>query len=356
LARDYAEYAWHFRVLADAQREGRLVFVLGAGVSKIYGLPTWKDLLVNLLLGSERLPRLARTEAGAARDDPTRMTERSVLKEILDGIAPDPLLQAAIARAAYSRGQWSAAIKAHVKADGNGALRERERHASASGTRQQKPALEVIAHLLVTAIVKNPHRHLSVLTFNYDSLLEEEVRRQLDRHRASRSLLQSVSDARRFERTWVDAGIFIYHLHGHLTADSRQQPESDAVLDADSYVAVLRGDHWSWRCMERALTASGATSLFIGLSIADPSLRYLLTRWGEWQTPLMGVYLASPPEHLRTSEELSAADRRTVALMQRTVMDLYTTVLDRLHLVCYQLSSFDEIPDILEGLEGTEPS
>lgn len=350
MARDYQEYAWHFRVLADAQRDGKLVFVLGAGVSVPYGLPNWQQLLANLLLDSGRMPRLA------TRTSETPDKERDALIEIITRIAPDPLIQGAIARVAYPGDRWREAIRSQLAAAGlqNPAedhVHKAERTAAASGKR---PALLKIARLLVDSIQKDPHRHLSVLTFNYDSLLDIAVAHELKQRNLDRSLIQSVSDGREFERTWVNAGIYIYHLHGHFTlAPAERHLPFDTVLDADSYLPVLRGDHWSWRCMERALTGTGYASLFIGLSLADPSLRYVLTRWGHWQTPMTGVYLAPPPElpGVDYGPVAHVDDQRTLALMYRSVMDLYSTVLDRLHLVCYYLSSWNEIADILEQLE-----
>jgi hypothetical protein len=96
--------------------------------------------------------------------------------------------------------------------------------------------------------------------------------------------------------------------------------------------------------MERALTAAGNVSLFLGLSLADPSLSYVLLRWKSWQTSVTGVYLA-PPAVLPF---VDGEDPRAVALMYHSIMDLYSSVLDRLHLICYHLSSWSEIEPILK--------
>lgn len=361
MARDYNEYAWHFRVLADAQREGKLVFVLGSGIGRPHGLPDWSQLLAELLIDSGRLPRFVRRKfpADADRED-TEAKEKGAVVALLQHLASDPLLQGAIAHAAYPGARWRAALDAKL-----GVQRLKTIEGGASGNAISSVAHRIpnapivrIARMLARALETHVHRHISVLTFNYDSLLDDAVRHELTERGLEPSLLRSVSAEIDFERTWLDAGIYIYHLHGYLgVANPGQQNAADAILDADSYVPVLRGDHWSWRCMERALTAAGYASLFIGLSITDPSLRYVLSRWGQWQTPLMGVYLAPPPKlpafgYRFDSHTLHYADdARTLALIYRVLMDLYSAVLDHLHLVCYHLSSWNEISDILEQIE-----
>jgi len=370
MPRDYNEFAWHFRVLADAQKEGKLVFVLGSGVGRPYGLPDWSQLLTELLLDSGRLPRMVRREeypkTGSGETDGTTVKELHAATAILQRLAPDPLIQAAIAHEAYPGNRLRDAMEVKL---GRTRLLQliSEKVGTANNTKEYSLAHEIdldsalvrIARMLATSLEGHPNRHLSVLTFNYDSLLDDAVRRELSLLHLDLSLLQSISTELEFERTWLDAGIYIYHLHGYLPDDTNNSHSSEpTVLDADSYVPVLRGDHWSWRCMERALTVTGYASLFIGLSIADPSLRYVLTRWGQWQTPLTGVYLAPPPElppfsykESKLGDKHYVDDARTLAVMHRALMELYSAVLDRLHLVCYHLSSWDEIPHILKQLE-----
>ena len=74
------------------------------------------------------------------------------------------------------------------------------------------------------------------------------------------------------------------------------------------------------------------------------SCRRWAMRWKNWQTPVTGVYLAPPPILPFVEKE----DPRTVALIYRSIMDLYSSVLDRLHLICYHLSSWREIDAILK--------
>lgn len=329
----YAEFAWHFKRLARAYKEGQLVFVLGAGVSRPYGHPVWPDLVENLLLDSGRVPRLGR---GMSRNDmlphAKARAEKDLIAKVFQQLVPDTLLQGALAHAAYPAKRWRHAMNKQL-----GSGRVGRPDTTADGV------LRLIAEMMVESLALNPQLHLSIISFNYDSLLDDAIGEELQERGLPRSFVHTIKKEHDYERTWVDAGIYIYHLHGYLADDER-----DPILDADSYVPVLRGDHWSWRCMDRVLTATGTASLFIGLSLSDPSLRYVLTLWKSWQSPMTGLYLAPPPK----LPDVGWKDGRTVALMYRAVMDLYATVLGRLHLACYYLSSYREIRTILKVVGG----
>lgn len=326
MARHYDEFAWHWRRLGQVARDGRLVFVLGAGINYSYGLPLWSGLIEQLLIESGRMPRLRGRAPGTTE---VNQEELNAIRYVLGALTPDPLLQAALVRAAYpSDKAWIDAIRKHMhKAD-----------ATPPAT-PGKP-LHEIATMLVAAIKHTPGRHISVLTFNYDDYLEEAIRAVLHDEGMDETLVRSIADSRRFERSWTSTGIYVYHLHGHLKAERR----ADAVLDAYSYVPVLQGDHWSWRCLERVLSQVDATALMVGLSLTDPSLRFVLTRWETWRTPVLGVYLAAP---IPVPKGSTLARQRQLAFLARSILDLYDAVMDRLHLVAYHLSSWNELTTIL---------
>jgi SIR2-like domain len=338
LSHHYPEFVYHFERLRRAHCSGQLVIVLGAGVGRPYGHPEWSDLITSLLLESGRVPRLSRetldirTASPAYREKAAR-AERAAIAKIFQRLVPDTLLQGNVARTAYPSDRWNDAIRKQL---GPGTVPRPDT--------TREGVLRTVATMLADCIHENPRLHLSVLSFNYDTLLDDAVQEELEARNLDPSFLQSITKEDDYERTWADAGIYIYHLHGNVADKS-----SDPILDADSYVTVLRGDHWSWRCMDRVLMATGAAALFIGLSLADPSLRYVLTRWKSWQSPVTGVYLAPPPR----LPDIEWEDGRAVAMMYRSIMDLYSAVLGRLHLACYHLSSWREIRTILKAVGGT---
>jgi hypothetical protein len=293
-----------------------------------YQQPSWPKLLSALLLESGRVPRL----------DTADDMEREAVKQVLAAVAPDPLLQGAIAKAAYPSGRWKDAIDAQLGPSTGRAVPPED---------PPDGALRTIARMLVRSLQTDRRRHLSVLSFNYDTLLDMAVDEELEAVGMPKTLVHAIQKADDFERSWVETGIFIYHLHGYLADD-----HPNTILDADSYVPVFRGDHWSWRCMDRALTTTGTSALFIGLSLTDPSLRYVLTRWKSWHSPTTGVYLAEPPV---LPDVTGCTDGRALGVMYRSIMDLYASVLDQLHLVCYHLSAYSEIQNILAAIGGRKP-
>lgn len=312
------EFFWQLRRLAHAYRAGSLVFVLGAGVSKPYGAPDWPTLLSRLLRESQRIPSMDRVRY-----------DGDLLSELLTRITADPLLQGAVAKAAYdSPSAWRNALA-------------RQLHTDTTATQSQlgDGDLFTIASMLVDVYQRHPNRHISVLTFNFDSLLDQAVAAELRHRGADCDAVQTIASKPHFDQSWNDNGIYIYHLHG--------EAGHETISDADSYLPVLTGTHWSWACIERALTREHASSLFIGLSLTDPSLRLLLTRWKFLNMPIRGLYLAPPPS-LPASRP---ADRRAALLAHHAIMRLYSAVLDSYHLICYQLMSWREIRAILAVIQ-----
>lgn len=340
MPRHYDEFAWHWSRLSQVHNEGRLVFVLGAGVNVKYRLPSWPSLIRGLLINSGRIPRLRSRNENALHDEKEKQAlqaeEEAAIDDVLERLTPDPLLQAALVRAAYpSTEAWIEAIRARLQ------------NAAETPPETDGLPLRLIASMLVSAHIKNPRAHISVLTFNYDTLLEDALRAELQHRLHDANVLQSISDGRTFERTWTSSGIYIYHLHGFLGDIA-----PNAILDAYSYVPVLQGNHWSWRCMERVLSQNDATALLIGLSLTDPSLRFVLTRWEMWKTPVLGVYLSGP---LPIPDASTLANQRDLTFLARAILDLYDSVMDRLQLVSYHLSTWDELEPILQEI-GKDPN
>lgn len=331
------DFAWHLSRLRQVQEVGQLVFILGAGINRAYGLPVWNELLEGLLLHSGRIPRLRLH--GKPLPKSALEEETQAVRHVLNELSADPLLQAAMVRAAYTSGPaWIEALRQQLTP-----------RAGSKRAEDESGPLRVIARMLVDAAVQHERKNIPVLTFNYDELLETAVNAELAERRARGTLKQSNSPALRsiaterdFKRFSPRPGISIYHLHGFLGA-TRPAP----VLDPYSYVEVLKGDHWSWTCMRQVLVGTNATALLIGLSLSDPSLRFVLTHWAVGGDELMGFYLAAPPPVPAAS---TLPFYRQFAFASRSILELYDEVMDRLQLVCYHLSSWGELVTILRSI------
>lgn len=215
------------RHLAGQLLNGRLSLFLGAGVSVPFGLPCW-DELVSRLHKSTRL-----------RPDKSVSIQRQV-EIIREKRFPGKTKEflAEVSRALYR----------NVDAD-PWKLRT-------NGT------LAAIAALVGTSI----RGHVgSVITFNYDDLLE--------------TLLEYyglVVNGVFQENHWAsNADVKVYHPHGHLPLRKGIQASADIVLDQASYSTVVGRDANSWR-QEVVTILRTNTCLFVGLSGDDASLDSLI--------------------------------------------------------------------------------
>ena len=198
--------------------------------------------------------------------------------------------------------------------------------------------------MIVDQYQRNPNKHTPVLTFNYDDLLERSLTTALIDANLPHVTFHVITSASQYVEMRRLPGIYIYHLHGFIDHADR------TILDAQSFQPVLAGDHWSWLCLEHYFTDDQHLPLFIGLSLSDPSLRYLLTKWAARREPVAGVYIAAPPAVPKTTSA-SLQARRELAFLYRELLTLYDEVLRQLLLVAYHVSSWDEIVPILKFVQ-----
>lgn len=314
---EYEDLIWHLNRLRRARLDGKLVFVIGSGVNKSYRLPDWRELLDLLMRDCSRV------REGS--------TVTRYVGQQLQAIVPDPLLQAAVGRQGYLKPElWIAAIRKHLQED----LRF-------PATEKEKPLYQV-ANLVMQQYAADRHRHIPVLTFNYDDLLEKALRAAA--RPKDRVAIRSVSRERDYAASIYRPGVWVYHLHGDANS------ETSPILDATSYLRVLGspGRHWSWDCLSATLFQRGTGAMFIGLSLVDPSLRLLLTQWAEKGLPISGIYVTAPPP--RPPDELSLEDKLKLDIISRDIIHLFDEVLKQLSLIPYHVTVWDEIQELLKEI------
>lgn len=326
----YDQLEWYLRRLRYARRAGKLVFVLGSGINAEYGLPDWSDLIVQLTRNCGKLhtPKL---------DLPA-----STMKQYIDAVIADPLLQAAAIRGAYASSRdWIRALQRVMPFD-PGVMKDRN-----------KP-LGRIASIAWEQYKTDPRRHVPILTFNYDDLVERALAVEIG---DTGRVVVPVTNAAELARARNRPGIYVYHLHGALS-----NPDSDIVLDAYTYVQILAApaNSWSWSCMNTFLFQKDASAMFIGLSLLDPSLRLLLTQSARNAMPLSAIYVGKPlrpprpPVRVRddgTIEKPREEERTSalaVAWMMHDVQRLFDNLLEELSLIPYHVTSWSEIADLLD--------
>jgi hypothetical protein len=334
VAQSYDELEWHLRRLRYARREGKLVFLLGAGINTEYGLPDWSQMLVALTEESHGLrPAEYPFEIGES-------------KSFIDAVVADPLLQAASIRGAYATSNdWLRALDKVLKVGDKDVARK---------LRDRSKPLARIARMVRDQYWADRSRHVAVLTFNFDDLLEEALRFALGR---DGHVLTSVSNAAELSRVRQRPGVFVYHLHGSLAT----KKDSDVVLDAYEYVQILAApaNHWSWACMNAYLFQKDAGVIFIGLSLLDPSLWLLLTQSAANGMPLSAIFVGkplspAPPKPSKSGRARSARKALRKALSAAWVMHdmqkLFDNLLEELSLVPYHVTAWSEIGELLDRI------
>jgi hypothetical protein len=238
--------------LRRAFRQRELVLFLGAGISIPYGIPSWKNLVLELLFeqaqGTRKLGSL------------WPHYRRAVASWMTDYFDYDPLV---LARMVERDLRSRASQRAQRSADGKDPFLERLRkHLYASYTKpRERTTLDAIADLIAGGNARGGVD--AVVTFNFDDLLE----RALGRRGVA---VQSVASGDR----QAGAGVKVIHAHGYLPRAGYLSRRDIVFTEPDYHHLTESVFHWGLSEIVERLRKN--TVLFIGLSMVDPSLRRLL--------------------------------------------------------------------------------
>jgi hypothetical protein len=236
--------------LRRAWRNRELVLCLGAGVSMPYGLPTWKDLVLELVFEqTERTRRLGSMWPHYRRALAAWMTEY---------FDYSPLVLARMVEREMRK------PSPRAKADGReGLFLERLRKHLYANVRAPaaRTTLRAIADL---AAARGRSGGLaSIVTFNFDDLLE----RELARRKVPVRLVVGPERQR-------GAGLPVIHAHGFVPRAGECSRTSLVFTETDYHRLTESIFHWGLSEIVERLRKN--TVLFVGLSMSDPSLRRLL--------------------------------------------------------------------------------
>lgn len=228
--------------LIKSYREQGVTLVLGAGVSASCGAPSWTALLLRL-------------HVNAAQN---RSVDLSGISDIYaKSVAADgPLISARLA--AGGADDTTDSFKDLLRKEIYGPL--------TSGT---SPLVKEIARLSQKneglAGVK------AVLTYNYDTLLEDEFD-AIGRH------------YRRLDRTdrGGETGIEVRHVHGFL---GRNKLDNEWVVLTEGAYHTEYSNPFSWSNIVQLNSFRESCCVFIGLSMIDPNLRRLLEAANQTASP-----------------------------------------------------------------------
>ena len=241
--------------LRKAHREGDLTLYLGAGVSVDSGLPTWEKLVLAMyfsaltkesLSGWRPFPNylfaIAEWHLGRAHE-PLEITARKIRQCYAD----DDIFLQHLRETLYAG--FAAEYGAGEPGLNQGAIRDGNR------------TMDAIAALCEHR--PDPHGGVSsVITYNYDNLLEAAV---------GDSLCQPVFGQVSLE----PAKLPIYHVHGYVPFEGKKSSAMGVVFTEEQYHFAAQ-DSYSWANLVQIQCMSSSVGLMIGLSLSDRNMRRLL--------------------------------------------------------------------------------
>lgn len=246
--------------LRRAWRSRQLVLFLGAGISLEYGIPAWRDLVVDLLF--------ERTARSRRMGDLSPAYRRALGRWLTEYFDYDLTVLARVIRQDL--------LREHRRKFGPADDADREfleqvrrrlyascRGLDGSGDESACPrtTLEAICDLLQASHAE--HNVPAVVTFNFDNLLELELMR---RGLVTRTITNA---ARRSAQ-----GLPVIHPHGCLPLEGPLGNDPIVFTEQDYHGLTDVAYHWAPTTIVSLLRQY--TVLFVGLSMSDPHLRRLL--------------------------------------------------------------------------------
>lgn len=237
----------------ESYMSGRFSMLLGAGVSSSAGLPDWDTLLNSLFVSM-----LTEDGVGGKNADSDQIS--SIVKRLRQIDGPSALMLARYIRkgiSADSQSEQGKFIKAVTE--------------QLYGLRNKKHSIS--SHLIKSiANLCSPTRTgakvKAVLTYNFDDLLEREIKA---RGLSYRSIFEEVDLASPEE-------LPIYHVHGFLPENREEYQninKATLVFSEEGYHHIYR-DAYHWSNLIQLNSLKETSCLMVGLSLTDPNLRRLL--------------------------------------------------------------------------------
>lgn len=239
--------------VCEHYRSGRFSMFLGAGVSSSAGLPDWDTLLNSLFVSM-----LTDTQIADKKTDNEQVS--SIVKRLRQVDGPSALMLARYIRRGLSAGSGSEQSE-FIRSVTEQLYGLRNQRFSLSS-----PLIKAIASLCTPS--RTGAKIRSVLTYNFDDLLERELE---SRQLAFRSIFEEIDLAGPEE-------LPVYHVHGFLPEDRAKYPNIDKatlVFSEEGYHQIY-GEAYHWSNLIQLNSLKENACLMVGLSLTDPNLRRLL--------------------------------------------------------------------------------
>jgi hypothetical protein len=183
---------------------------------------------------------------------------------------------------------------------------------------------------LCRSIARLGHHLNSILTFNYDNLLEQ-------------ALISEGYDCTAVYAadTWASiSGIPVYHPHGYLPATMEEGRQYPLVLSESDYHSQYYSPHlWSNVAISRILLES--VCLFVGTSLTDPNVRRLIDA-SHREQPKKNHYIIAPsPVSQGTPEDCPIG---------QAVVEVFAASYQQLGITPLWFNSYSDIPAIVDSI------
>lgn len=236
----------YFAKLKQAHQAGNLTLVLGAGASAERGVLTWNTLLQELLLET--------IEDGSNENSAQSRVLAWAFQSIFD---PNPLIAA----------RYLTQYHKQKHANNPLAFLEQVRTNLYRGLKPSK-ADGLLAEIrqLCMAVGKSPNLK-SVITYNFDDLLEEELLKN-GQGVKFRPIYTPGTHATAEE-------LAVYHVHGYLP-QMGSLTEANQVIFSEDYYHRQYGEVYHWSNLVQINAFAESNCLLTGVSLTDPNQRRLL--------------------------------------------------------------------------------
>lgn len=286
-------------LLKNALKDNRLTLVCGAGISITSHIPTWNELLVNIL------------------NDVLNTDENSVkvsAQELLS-IMPQSNLILGKYLKLLLQDDFERMVQKH--------LYKYYSHSTDCDSTCGAPS-EIMKAIVDLARPKRTGQRLeSIITFNFDELIEQALS----------------ANGIEFCPIWKEGQTHgseelpIYHVHGFLP-NKTELESPNLVFSEEAYHSQFI-DPYSWANLTQLNTYASNICLFIGLSLSDPNLRRLLDI--SWQRNKNRKHYII----MKNSNANSVADIATM-LFEQDAASLGLNVI--------WCSNYSEIPSLLKSI------
>ena len=316
----------HLDQLRKAFRAGNLTLYVGAGLSVGNGLPSWDKLVLAMYFSAIK------------RDD------------IVEAIRPFPNYLFAIAEWHLERRREPLDITArkirNLYTDESLFL-EKLHETLYAGFAQPGPRTvqtpNVRALLNANATLKsvaelckkrgsNPGSVKSVITYNYDNLLELAIK-------ANRA--QPIWRANQILK---EGSLPIYHVHGYIPTEGERSSPGELVFTEEQYYLAAQ-NAYSWSNLVQIRHLSSSLGLMIGLSLTDRNMRRLLDALKKTPAPPENYVLLQRPQWPKPEEaDLKRIDEKAKLYHDRFKKSGLKT----------DAKKYGQIKEIIDGVEESD--